>query len=137
MPKLRENGTGVGKITTADRKRSLIIPREHGAWGILFVPLLTGASAGLLTGGRFAGLVPFGVVALALFWLRTPVESWAGIAPIRVRTPAEFRVVRKTVLVLAIATGAGLIWLFWGGRDRALIGIGCAAGIAFLMQLVQ
>ena len=134
VPELRENGTGVGKITAADRRRPLIIPREHGAWGILLVPLLTGASAGFLTGGRFGGLVPFAVVALTLFWLRTPVESWTGIAAIRVRTPSEFQVVRKTVLALAIAAGGGLIWLFWAGRNGALIGIGCAAGIAFLIQ---
>ena len=74
------------------------------------------------------------MVALTLFWLRTPVESWAGITPIRVQTPAEFRVVRNTVLVLAFAAGAGLMWLFWEGRNHALIWIGCAAGIAFLIQ---
>ena len=58
------------------RNRSLIIPREHGAWGILLVPLLTAASVGLLAGGGGGSLVPFILVALSLFWLRTPVESW-------------------------------------------------------------
>jgi hypothetical protein len=134
VTELRENEMGVWKITAAGRKRSLIIPREHGAWGILLVPLVTGASSGLLTGGRFAGLVPLCVVALTLFWLRTPVESWAGIAAVRARTPGEFQVVLKTVLGLAIASGCGLIWLFWGGRNHALIWIGCAAAVAFLIQ---
>jgi hypothetical protein len=131
---LRENETGVGKITAAGRKRSLIVPREHGAWGILLVPLVTGASSGLLAGGRPAGLVPLCLVALTLFWLRTPVESWIGIAAVRARTPGELRVVVRTVLGLAIAAGAGMVWLFWGGRNRALISIGCATSIAFLIQ---
>ena len=57
------------------RNRSLIIPREHGAWGILLIPLFTGACAGLLDGGRSEGLAPFTMAALCLFWLRTPVEN--------------------------------------------------------------
>ena len=37
------------------RQRSFIVPREHGAWGILLVPLLTGAFVGLRAGGSAAG----------------------------------------------------------------------------------
>ena len=116
------------------RRRSLIVPREHGAWGILLVPLITGASVGFFAGGASGGLVPFLLVALSLFWLRTPVESWVGTVPIRARTLEEVHLVRKTVLLLSIVAGGGLTWLFWGGRNRALIWVGCAAGIAFLIQ---
>jgi len=116
------------------RKQSLIIPREHGAWGILLVPLAAGALVGLLAGGGGRSLVPFVLVALALFWLRTPVESWAGTGPIRARTPGEIQVVRAAVLWLAMVAMSGLIWLLWHGQNRALIWIGGAAGIAFLVQ---
>ena len=116
------------------RNRSLIIPREHGAWGILLVPLLTAASVGLLAGGGGGSLLPFILVALSLFWLRTPVESWIGTAPIRARTPGEIQLVQAAVIWLATVAIAGLIWLFWEGRNRALIWIGCAAGSAFLVQ---
>jgi hypothetical protein len=122
------------KSKTAGRNRSLIVPREHGAWGILLVPLFTGASGGFLTGGVGQSLAPFLLVALSLFWLRTPLESWVGAVPLRARTREEVRLVRKTVLLLAMIAGGGMIWLFWGGRNRALLWIGCAAGIAFLMQ---
>lgn len=122
------------KNTAASRTRALIVPREHGAWGILLVPFFTGACVGLLAGGAGKGLAPFLLVALSLFWLRTPLESWLGTVPIRARTPEEIRLVRTTVLLLSIVAGGGLIWLFWGGRNRALIWIGCAAGIAFLLQ---
>jgi hypothetical protein len=116
------------------RNRSLIIPREHGAWGILLIPLFTGACAGLLAGGRSESLAPFTLAALSLFWLRTPVESWAGTSPIRARTPSEIQLVRAAVLFLALVAAAGLIWLLWGGRNSALIWIGCAAVSAFLGQ---
>jgi hypothetical protein len=89
---------------------------------------------GLFAGGGARSLVPFALAALSLFWLRTPLESWIGTVPIRARTQDELRIVRKTVLLLAIAASASLIWLFWGGRNRALIWIGCAAGMAFLVQ---
>ena len=126
----------MAKIVAAGRQRSLIIPREHGAWGILLVPLLTGASVGLQAGGGGGSLVPFGIVALALFWLRTPVESWVGAAPIRARTPGEIRLVRIAALSLAaVAVGASIL-LFWGERNRALISIGCATGALFLIQAI-
>src|SRR5579871_6261577 len=119
---------------TAERKRSLIVPREHGAWGILGVPLLTGAAVALLGGSGAGSLVPLILVAVALFWLRTPVESWAGTTPIRARTAGEIQLVRNTVLLLAAVAASGLIWLFWRGRNGGLLWIGAAAGISFLLQ---
>src|SRR4051812_3243656 len=110
------------------RQRSLIVPREHGAWGILLVPLVTGASIGLLQGGSAAGLAPLSIAALALFWLRTPVESWSGTSVIRARAPQEIALVRNAVLVLGAVSLGALVWLFWSGRNRSLLWIGCAAG---------
>jgi hypothetical protein len=118
------------------RNRSLIIPREHGAWGILLIPLFTGASAGLLVGGDSKSLVALTLVALALFWLRTPVEGWAGTAPVRARTPGEFQLVRVAALLLVVIAISGLTWLLWNGQNRALIWIGCADAVAFLIQLL-
>jgi hypothetical protein len=87
-----------------------------------------------MAGGSGQGLAAFTLVALALFWLRTPVESWAGASPIRARTAAELRLVRRTAAALAAIAAAGLLWLFWGGRRLPLLAIGCAAGAAFLLQ---
>ncbi len=123
----------VGNIA-AGRKQSLIVPREHGAWGILLVPLVTGAGWGFLRGGSGISLAPLCIVVLALFWLRTPVESWLGGAPVRARTPEEFEIVRRVVLLFSVISVAGLAWLFWGGRNLSLIWIGFAAAAAFLIQ---
>jgi len=127
---------GGARMTAAGRRMALVIPREHGAWGILLVPLSTGASVGLLAGGDGWGLVPFSIAALALFWLRTPVESWMGTTPVRPRTPDELRYVRNTALVLALVSMSALIWLFWGGQNRDLLWIGAAAGTAFAGQSI-
>jgi len=116
------------------RQRSLIIPREHGAWGILLIPLFTGACVGLLTGGDPRPLLPLTIAALALFWLRTPVESWIGSAPIRARTAAELRLVRAAVAALSLVSTSALTWLFSNWQNRDLIWIGCAAAAAFVLQ---
>jgi len=57
-----------------------------------------------------------------------------GTTPIRARTREEVQFVRWTVVLLAVVAIGGLVWLFWNGRNRALVWIGCAAGIAFLIQ---
>ncbi len=118
------------------RRRSLIVPREHGAWGILLVPLLTGAVVGLVSGGDIVSISPFALAALALFWLRTPVESWLGTSPIRARTAPELRLVRRTVFALTAVSAGALVWLFWGGRNRDLLWIGAAAAAAFVAQAI-
>jgi len=100
----------------------------------LLVPLITGAAAGLLAGGGAWPLAPFSIAVLALFWLRTPVESWIGAAPVKARTPGEFALVRKAAIALAATAAAASAWLFWGGRNLALLWIGAAAGAAFLAQ---
>lgn len=119
---------------TAARRKSLIVPREHGAWGILLVPLATGAAVGWAAGGQAFPLVPLTVAALALFWLRTPLENWMGAVPTRARSSDEIAAVRRAVLSLGGVAAAALAWLFWGGRNGKLLWIGTAAALAFAAQ---
>jgi hypothetical protein len=121
-------------VPVSERRRALIVPREHGAWGILLVPLATGAAAGIGMGGEASGLAPLCLATLALFWLRTPVESWLGASPIRARTADEFRLVRRASAGLATLAAAAGVWLLWDASRRGVVWIGAAAGIAFLLQ---
>src|SRR5689334_9081337 len=70
----------------SSRVRHLVWPREHGAWGMLFVPLATGAAVGLMHGGSAATLGLLVVAAFSLFCLRTPVESLWGTSAMKART---------------------------------------------------
>ena len=116
------------------RARALIVPREHGAWGLLLVPLFTGVAAGFAPGYRVGPLFGFTVGALALFWLRTPIESLLGTATIKVHTPQERRAaVLASILLIAVA-GACLAGLMWKGRNLQLLLFGSAAGLAFGIQ---
>jgi hypothetical protein len=116
------------------RLGSLIIPREHGAWGLLLVPLATGGAIGLLAGGHGVTLLAFTVAAFALFWLRTPVESWLGTGLVRARTRQERRTVETTILILAAIVGFALPSLFWEGANRKLVLLGLFAMSAFVAQ---
>ena len=58
------------------RLKAMVVPREHGAWGMMLVPLATGAIVALRSGVNSGALTFFIVTAMSLFWLRTPVEAW-------------------------------------------------------------
>src|SRR4029077_6824975 len=88
-------------IPQRERRRALVVPREHGAWGMLLVPLATGAAVGLLAGGRAVPVLLLTTAVLALFWLRTPVESWLGTGAVRVQTRQERQLVQSVILPLA------------------------------------
>ena len=126
-----------GRLTTPqrERRRALVIPREHGAWGMLLVPLATGATVGILSGGRVTPVLSLTMAVLSLFWLRTPLESWLGIGPVNVQTREERQLVSRVVLPLATAATVALVALFWQGKNRELMWLGMIAGIAFGVQV--
>lgn len=116
------------------RKRALIVPREHGGWGILLIPLATGAFAGAPGASRVPGLIAFLAAALTLYWLRTPLESWMGSAPMRAQGADELRLVRRAAFALALAAVIALALVFRGGRNESLWWFGTAAAASFAMQ---
>jgi len=118
------------------RARALIIPREHGAWGLLLIPLFTGLAAGLPSAHRFWPLLLFVIAALCLFWLRTPVESLLGSGPMLARTSRERWTAFLASVVLAAVSTACLAGLMWGGRHPKLLWVGSIAASAFVFQTV-
>lgn len=118
------------------RFRSLVWPREHGAWGILCVPLVTGGRIGLFRGNGIAGLALFAVASLALFCLRTPLEAWLQTSPLRPRTPSERRAVLYSILAYASLAAATLTVLLWREHAYGLLILGAAVGAMFLAQAI-
>jgi hypothetical protein len=111
-------------------------PREHGAWGILAIPLITGTGIGWMRSQRPWPSLLFAVAALAIFCLRTPVESLLGNTPMRVQTQAERRLVTNCLFAFATIAAAALAFLIWGGRNRGLLLIGAVAVLLFVSQML-
>lgn len=118
------------------RARALIIPREHGAWGLLLVPLFTGVVASFASPHHTWPLVLFTGAALFMFWLRTPVESLLGSGLITVQNPREKRAAVAATIVLAAASVGCLIGLMWPGRNLKLLLVGLVAASSFVIQAV-
>ena len=133
MAGMGEVGSGEDAALHA-RARALIVPREHGAWGLLLVPLFTGVVTGIASPHRFWPLLLFTLAALLLFWLRTPVESLLGSGTVSAHTPRERRTALIASLVLAGAAAACLAALLWGGRNSQLLHIGLIAAFALAVQ---
>jgi hypothetical protein len=135
---MAEHVTELAALSTGSNSRarlhSLIVPREHGAWGMLLVPLATGTAVGLLAGGRIVALPLLVVATLAIFWMRTPVESWLGTSPVRAQSDEERGIVKLAVVVLAVVAVVALAGLFWGGQHKELLLLGAVAAVTFAAQ---
>jgi len=117
-----------------ERFRSFVLPREHGAWGMLLIPLMTGAAVGFASGHAALPLVLFAAAALSIFGLRTPVEAWVGASALRPATPAERRVVLYSIFSYAAVATLTVGWLLFHEKALGLIFIGAAAAIIFGLQ---
>lgn len=117
-----------------ERARSLIVPREHGAWGLLLVPMVTGAGVAIRESHHFVPALLLLVATLALFWLRTPVESLLGTSALRAQTDDERRSVAIVIAVLGTVAAVALGTLLWAWQNPLLWLIGAAAGASFVLQ---
>jgi len=135
---MAEHVTELAALSTGGNSRarlhSLIVPREHGAWGMLLVPLATGAAVGLLAGGRIAALSLLVVAVVAIFWLRTPVESWLGTSPLRAQSHEERNRLQRAIVLLTGVAGVALAGLFRGAQHQELALLGAVAAVAFVVQ---
>jgi 4-hydroxybenzoate polyprenyltransferase len=117
-----------------ERRRALIVPREHGAWGLLLVPMITGAGIALRESSNLFPFLLLLTAALTLFWLRTPLESYLGTSAVRAQTVEERRDVLFAVVYLAAIAGLALAMLLREGANPLLWYLGLAAAAAFGTQ---
>ena len=117
-----------------ERLRCFVFPCEHGAWGMLLVPLVTGAWIGLTTGRGALPLLLFLTASLALFCLRTPMEIWLETSPLRAQTIAERQMVIYSIFAYGALAAMALAFLL--GRERAygLLALGAVAGALYVTQ---
>lgn len=118
------------------RRWVLVWPREHGAWGILLVSLITGAAVGLASAENLVPLLWLTLGAIAAFCLRTPVENSMPRSPFRPRTRAEWQwVMLAAAVYVVIGTFAGI--MLWVNGAMRLIWLPALAACAlFALQAV-
>jgi len=116
------------------RTKAMVIPREHGAWGILLVPLVTAGCVGFLRGNGLLEFVQFLTAALALFWLRTPLEVLLGSSTMHAHNAEEKKTVWQATLIISSFAALPLYLLFRNGQHLGLLFIGTIAGAAFAIQ---
>lgn len=117
----------------------LLVPREHGSWGIWILPLISGAVVGFsVSQERVAPLVWFYCMSACVFLLNQPLEVLLGLSILKIRNQHE----RRAVVAWLSGFGAlamlatvqllqwGFVWLialvFVGGiafAQRAFLGI--------------
>src|SRR5271166_5398491 len=102
------------------RLRTMVIPREHGAWGMMLVPLTTGAIVALPSGINVASLTLFIIAAMSLFWLRTPIEAWLGTSAVKAQTPQERAFVLRVMIGIGLLATASVVALLWNGRNARM-----------------
>lgn len=98
-------------------RRRVALPQDHGAWLFLLSPLAIGM---VVAGGWSLDLALFGLLSLALFFLRQPLDSWIKIRTGRAH-PSLLRAAQFWSVgygVLALLTGLlllfrGHLFLFW------------------------
>lgn len=118
----------------SSRLRTMVVPREHGAWGMMLVPLVTGAVVALRSGVNGFALAQFALAAMALFWLRTPVEAWLGTTAVKAQGGQERALVLRAIIPISLTAACSIAALLWNGRNRGLLLIGAIAALAFAAQ---
>ena len=79
-------------------------------------------------------LILLSAAALALFWLRTPLESLIGTSAIRAESHDERRIVRTVAMILGAVAALALALLLWAGCNADLWPLAGAVAAAFIGQ---
>src|SRR5215510_6341342 len=71
----------------------LLVPREHGSWGLWLLPLISGAVVGwgARSNGSMASILWFFLAAASAFLVHQPFQAWLGHSAFKARSPEEKR----------------------------------------------
>jgi hypothetical protein len=116
------------------RLKTMLVPREHGAWGMMLVPMATGAVVAARARVDGSALLLLVIASLAAFWMRTPLEAWLGTSAIKAQTRGERRAVQQATVLLALVVLASIAALFAKGYARGLVGLAVISAAAFAAQ---
>jgi len=111
---------------------SLLVPREHGSWGLWLLPLISGAVVGYVFDPH-AAAVPvfwFGLAATSAFLSYQPLEMLLGLSLVKMRSQRQQRTALLWIIVLTIAAVCSVLELLHLQRFMVLL-IGVVASGSF------
>lgn len=117
--------------------RRLLVPREHGSWGLWLLPLITGAVIGAAThpGRSDWAIYWFCAASAAAFLAYQPLEALLGISPLRVRSADEKQLVANWIILTAFIAVTCAIQLLVAGRGHVLF-FALLAGACFAVRML-
>src|SRR5579875_2310412 len=119
-----------------NRRWPLVWPREHGAWGILFVSLFSGIAVGASSKVTLVREVWL-LTAAAVFCARTPIENALfPDCPLHPRTVSELRWMAFFAAAFSVIVGVALAMLFADPLPAGFFAVGVLAGVTLELQSV-
>lgn len=118
----------------------LLIPREHGSWGLWITPMVSAAIVAMIgtAAQRSTGNLPpptpgpmlwFALMAAMAFMVYQPVEELMGLSLFKLRSRDEKRAALLWILLFSLLALGALLHLIRIGRGKllwlALFGIAC------------
>ena len=111
---------------------TLLVPREHGSWGLWLLPLISGAVVGYVFDAHTA-LAPvlwFSLAAASAFLIYQPLESLLGLSLVKMRSPRQQRTALVWIIVLTITAVCSVLELLHLQRFMVLL-VGVVASGCF------
>ena len=117
--------------------KKLLVPREHGSWGLWLLPLITGAVVGAANnpGASNWAIFWFCAASASAFLAYQPLEALLGISPLKTRTPEEKQLAATWIILTGFIAFISAAQLVMSGRGRVLLFALLAAG-CFGMRIV-
>src|SRR5580765_5076898 len=110
----------------------LLVPREHGTWGLWLLPLISGGVVGYWSGPGVAAkpALWFCLAAACAFLIYQPLESLLGFSLLEIRTQRQQRVAIVWVIGLTAIAAISVLQLVQLHRAMVLL-FGLAAAACF------
>ncbi|MBZ5506684.1 MAG: YwiC-like family protein [Acidobacteriia bacterium] len=101
----------------------LLVPREHGTWGLWLLPLISGGVVGYWSGPGVAAkpALWFCLAAACAFLIYQPLESLLGFSLLKIRTQRQQRVAILWVIVLTAVAAISVLQLIQLHRAMVLL----------------
>lgn len=113
-------------------KRTIPLPREHGGWAMLLVPLIIGWGIGSRSGTNHAAVALLFLAALTFYLARPTLMQWQRWRKRPARETEAGAMLRWTLAFSSVATLSGLLLLVGWQRWLLLV---LAAPAALLMLI--